>query len=106
MNLRKTVNFVLQKNGYQLVKVFPSGEQQYFLPAQVIDNSCLAARVAPRRKHAWIVAAPKSGSTWLSKLMEHVLGWPSVALLNGHDRREQEVDIRPILPYPDVNILS
>ncbi len=59
-----------------------------------------------RRKHAWIVAPPKSGSTWLTLLLKRLLDWPLVPLISGYDRREQEVDALLLLRYPDINILS
>jgi hypothetical protein len=106
MNIRKSVNSVLQKRGYQIVKSLRCEKAIELAPAQVIDNRSIATNVAPGRKHAWIIAAPKSGSTWLSALLEQLLGWPSIRLLNGHDRREQEVDVRPLLRHMDSNIIS
>lgn len=106
MSFRKSVNSVLQRYGYRVVKMVPTEVSAPLLPGQVEDNDCLAARVCSQRKHAWIVAAPKSGSTWLSRMLRELLGWPEVALVNGYNRREQEVDIRPLLRYPKGNILS
>jgi hypothetical protein len=106
VSFRKTVNLVLQKRGYRVVKMVPTGISSPLLPGQIEDNDCLAAQVCTQRKHAWIVAAPKSGSTWLSRLLRELLGWPEVSLVNGYHRREQEVDIRPLLRYPKGNVFS
>ncbi|MBT5143573.1 MAG: hypothetical protein HOH43_09550 [Candidatus Latescibacteria bacterium] len=46
------------------------------------------------RRHCWVVAAPKSGSTWLTWLLEQCLGWPKAVLLPCYERREQEIDLR------------
>lgn len=48
-------------------------------------------------KHIWLVCAPKSGSTWLTRIFKDVLKWPSVALVPGFDHREQELDLSPLL---------
>jgi len=48
-------------------------------------------------KHIWLVCAPKSGSTWLTRIFKDVLKWPSVALVSGFDHREQELDLSPLL---------
>lgn len=48
-------------------------------------------------KHIWLVSAPKSGSTWLTRIFKDVLKWPSVALVPSFDYREQELDLSPLL---------
>ncbi|MDA1184526.1 MAG: sulfotransferase domain-containing protein [Acidobacteria bacterium] len=48
-------------------------------------------------KHVWLVCAPKSGSTWLTRIFKDALKWPSVALVSGFDHREQELDLSPLL---------
>ena len=48
-------------------------------------------------KHIWFVCAPKSGSTWLTRIFKDALKWPSVALVPGFDHREQELDLSPLL---------
>ncbi len=75
-------------------------------PEDVLDDDFIAHRVASGRKHAWLVAAPKSGSTWLTILLEQLLGWQSHTLVDSYDRREQEIDIRRMLMYPDVDLFS
>ena len=42
-------------------------------------------------KHVFLICAPKSGSTWLTKILENVLGWPSIKLLPAYGNREQEL---------------
>ena len=44
-------------------------------------------------------APPGSPSCWTCSL-----AWPQVPLVNGYDRREQEVDLLPILSHPGVEI--
>jgi hypothetical protein len=48
-------------------------------------------------KHIWFVCAPKSGSTWLTRIFKDVLKWPSVALVPSFHNREQELDLSPLL---------
>jgi len=47
-------------------------------------------------KHVWLICSPKSGSTWLSTVLENLLKFPKVPLVPGYDRREQEADIFPL----------
>jgi len=49
-----------------------------------------------QRSHLWIVAAPKSGSTWLSVLLKRYLGWETRSLVFSFDRREQEPSLRAL----------
>jgi hypothetical protein len=66
------------------------------LPDSLADDH-IARRIDPSRKHLWLVAPPKSGSTWLGLLLEDALGWKSKCLLPDTERREQELDWRPLL---------
>lgn len=52
---------------------------------------------ANTEKHIWLVCAPKSGSTWLTRIMKDVLKWPSVALVPRFGNREQTLDLSPLL---------
>jgi hypothetical protein len=64
----------------------------------ILNNEWIASRINPRRKHAWLIAAPKSGSTWLTQALKRLLGWTSNSLVNQEwGRREQELDVRPML---------
>jgi hypothetical protein len=64
-------------------------------------------RPSKRRKHAWIVAAPKSGSTWLTALLADSLRWRLAELVPGHDQREQEIDLRQLMLHSrHANLLS
>ena len=76
------------------------------VPERIVENASIAARVRPERKHLWHVAAPKSGSTWLTTILRQLLGWRSNCLVNDWDRREQEVDLRPLLIDTDANLFS
>ena len=71
-----------------------------------MTNQQIARLVSPTRKHVWLVAAPKSGSTWLGAMLDSVFGWPRVPLLDCYDRREQEVDVRMLLQHPNVDIFT
>jgi hypothetical protein len=75
-------------------------------PQQLLDNGWIASRCRPDRKHAWIVAAPKSGSTWLTEALTRLLGWPTNNLVSFHGRNEQEIDFRQMLRHPDDHLLS
>lgn len=44
--------------------------------------------------HMWVIAPPKSGSTWLSTLLDNYLGWTTLAMTDSYDRREQEPSLR------------
>ena len=72
----------------------------------VVDDNFIARRISAERKHVWLVAAPKSGSTWLSELLARSLGWQTNRLVNWHHRREPEVDLRQMLEHPDCNLFS
>lgn len=41
--------------------------------------------------HLLVACMPKSGSTWLASMLSSLPGFESVALVNGWDRREQEL---------------
>ena len=71
-----------------------------------MTNQQIAQAISPSRKHVWLVAAPKSGSTWLGAMLERVLGWPRVPLLDCYDRREQEIDVRMLTLHPDTDIFT
>lgn len=53
-----------------------------------------------RRKHVWIIAAPKSGSTWLNYLLKNLLDWPSQPLVPAGGRREREIDPTMLMQKP------
>jgi hypothetical protein len=72
----------------------------------VLDDNFIAGRISPNRKHVWLVAAPKSGSTWLSELLADLLGWQTNRLVRWYHRREPEVELRAMLPYTDCNLFS
>ena len=50
-----------------------------------------------KRKHAWLVAAPKSGSTWLSVLLEGALDWDTLRLVPDDIQREEVPEMTRIL---------
>jgi len=87
----------------------PPGAQAVPCPPpieRVVDNDFIAERISPERTHLWLVGGVKTGSTWLTSLLSHLLGWQTNHLVNGYHRREQEVDLRPLLMYPDRNLFS
>jgi hypothetical protein len=49
--------------------------------------------------HVWHIAAPKSGSTWLTTILMELLHWKVSPLIPGYDRREQEISEFNLL-YP------
>jgi hypothetical protein len=42
--------------------------------------------------HVWHIAAPKSGSTWLTTILTELLCWNVCPLIPEHNRREQEIE--------------
>lgn len=56
--------------------------------------------VGKKRTHIWVVATPKSGSTWISAILEKSLGWHTSILVPTYGQREQEVDPRTLLKTP------
>ena len=106
MNLREAINGLLRPSGYEIAKTFGSQATLTLNPGETLDTEFILERISPRRKHVWLVAPPKSGSTWLTILLKQLLGWPMVPLVNGYERREQEVQLLPLLQFPDIDILS
>lgn len=106
MHVRRNINLLIQRSGYQVVRIFPNGAPTRLPPEVLLEDSMLELRIAPHRKHAWIIAAPKSGSKWLSTVLQTLLGWRTVALWRGSPRREQEPDPRQLLRFPGENIFS
>jgi hypothetical protein len=72
----------------------------------VLSDDFIAGRVSPHRKHAWLVAAPKSGSTWFTNMLIQLLGWQPHMLTAAWDRREQEIDVRRMLEFPSADLFS
>ena len=48
-------------------------------------------------KHIWLVCAPKSGSTWLSRILRDTLNWNEVRMVPSFGNREQEIDLACLL---------
>jgi hypothetical protein len=71
-----------------------------------VDDEEIARLVSPDRKHLWVVAAPKSGSIWLTTILSEILSWPSLRLVHRSDLREQEIDLRQLVMFPRENVLS
>ncbi len=106
--VRRWINQALVRTGYQVVKT-AAYEPGYFTrpdPVLELDDRAIAARISPTRKHLWHVAAPKSGSTWLSAMLTELMGWQVLSVATGYERCEQEVDRRRLLRYPTVNLFS
>ncbi|MDG2169738.1 MAG: sulfotransferase domain-containing protein [Opitutales bacterium] len=61
------------------------------------SDSIIEYLVPKKRKHAALISAPKSGSTWLSSVLMSLLGWQVMHLLPHFGRREQELDIHRLL---------
>lgn len=60
-------------------------------------DSFISTLISKRRKHLWLIAAPKSGSTWLTVILDNCLKWKQISLVPDYDRREQEADLRQII---------
>ncbi|MCV0393502.1 MAG: sulfotransferase domain-containing protein [Nitrosopumilus sp.] len=58
------------------------------------------------RIHVLVSAMPKSGSTWLTKLIENLPTMNLVQLVPSHDRREQELSIDFLERFNDINYVS
>lgn len=52
--------------------------------------------------HVWHIAAPKSGSTWLTTILKELLHWNVSPLIPSYDRREQEISELNLV-YPAMN---
>ena len=45
-------------------------------PSPVVYSDGFIYSLLPRkRSHLWVIVAPKTGSTWLSKILENYLDW-------------------------------
>jgi hypothetical protein len=53
--------------------------------------------ISKTRKHVFIIAAPKSGSSWASCIFSNLLKWKEAMLTHNGGRREQEIDIRKLV---------
>lgn len=53
----------------------------------------LYASVSQRRKVLFHVAPPKSGSTWVSAILQSLTGWNASPMWRRAERREQEIDL-------------
>lgn len=63
---------------------------------QMYTDSYVYSLLPRKRSHMWVIAAPKSGSTWLSAILENYLGWETRSLTLSYDRREQEPSLRAL----------
>lgn len=61
---------------------------------QMYSRDYIYSLLRQKHSHLWIVAPPKSGSTWLSALLDNYLGWTTMAMTDSFDRREQEPSLR------------
>lgn len=48
-------------------------------------------------KHIWLVCAPKSGSTWLTRILQDTLNWKTIKMVPSFGNREQEIDLTCLL---------
>jgi len=60
-----------------------------------------------RKTHLLVIAPPKTGSTWLSVMLEEALHWPQIDLASSYCQREQEIDPRKFIQgvYADTVLL-
>jgi hypothetical protein len=61
---------------------------------QMYSGDYIYSLLRRKHTHVWLIAPPKSGSTWLSALLENYLGWETMAMTDAYDRREQEPSLR------------
>ncbi len=73
---------------------------------EVPRDDVIAGLIRQDRRHLWVVAAPKTGSTWMSVLLERALGWRRIPLVAHYGRREQEVDTRWLMAHRDEDVFS
>ncbi len=57
-------------------------------------DSFLLALIARRRNQLLVIAPMKTGSTWLSVLLETLTGWKTALAAPAYCQREQELDLR------------
>lgn len=78
------------------------------LSSRLYTDSFMTSVLPQRKHHLWIIAAPKSGSTWLSVMLEELLGWPLMPLVSSYERREQEIEMPAFFGAPphEKNVLS
>ena len=71
------------------------------------QNDWVYDDIPKERDHLWIVAAPKSGSTWVSVVLDEALGYRKLPLTKTFERQEQQVDANLMLiPGVGENIFS
>jgi hypothetical protein len=87
-------NNVILKN---LKRLIFKGRLPQSLISQIYDDETIYAQVSPKRKHLWVIAAPKSGSTWMSAILRNLLPWDVQPLAVRPRRREHEPDIRNLV---------
>ena len=67
------------------------------IPAPIVySDNFIYSMQRKTRMQMWVIAAPKTGSTWLSAMLENYLGWESRSLTHSYDRREQEPCLRAL----------
>lgn len=60
------------------------------------SDEYIFALLPKHSKQIWLLTAPKSGSTWLSVILENYLGWNTQSLSPAFERREQEPCLRSL----------
>ena len=63
----------------------------------IYTDDFIYRQISKKRKHAWIVAAPKSGSTWLNVMLKDALGWFNAGLTPAISHREPEPEPRRLM---------
>lgn len=58
------------------------------------SDAYILGSLPKHRQQLWVIAAPKTGSTWLSKILENYFGWDRRNITPAFDRREQEPSLR------------
>lgn len=77
-----------------LVKLLAKVLDQPF-PAMYSD-AYIWGLIPKHREQIWLIAATKSGSTWLSAILKNYLGWDARTITPAFGRREQEPSLRKV----------
>ena len=69
----------------------------------VYSDNYIYSLLPKTQMQMWVIAAPKTGSTWLSAMLENYLGWEARSLTHSFDRREQEPSLRALAEAASIN---
>jgi len=70
---------------------------------EMYSDAYIFGLLPKHRQQIWLIAAPKSGSTWLTVILSNYLGWNAQCITSGFDRREQEPSLRAVARTASAN---